>query len=76
MAITVRKGMLMNMAERALALKYDSDAVLNTPMAMLLPAPAREILRRQAAIIAELAHEVHRMSKAESDVGEGAQRGE
>lgn len=51
----------LNLAERAMRLKNDAEAILKSPLARLLPAPAVEILGRQAAITAELAISVRRI---------------
>lgn len=57
----------MNLSERALKLKYDTAAALNSPMAKMLPGPVVHIIEEQAAILAELAEAVRRMEKGEGD---------
>ena len=48
----------MDIAQRALRLKYNTWEALNSPMARLLPAPVLELFAEQAAVIAEMAESI------------------
>lgn len=49
----------MNLAEKALAMKFNVQRQLATPVARLLPAGVSELLMLQAGLIAEMARELH-----------------
>lgn len=62
----------MDLSQRALLLKYNTTAALNSPMARMLPGPVVKIIEDQAAIIAEMAEAIRQLAGLlDLDEGDG-----
>ena len=62
----------MNTAQRALRLKMNTYAALSSGAARFLPPAVLSLIEEQAAVVAQLAHDVHRLESL-MDIGRDGQ---